>query len=297
MFRLNAKIVSGTFGRTILAEYFALVDNFTSAGWTGCSILDQRDRANLAPALCCSAGDAWRRIEFAFEMDPRWESFQTCHYEFQPQYNVARIHELVNTFEETKAACPEHYDDAWTTEVVKLLRVSPARGWKLMTSALLLLRLVSTAVERAHLPAEETRPSRARGRGLTPEMVALNTYITYATLHGKEVSSAVTEEVLKSKGLSNDLYSKFHRGSQITTQSEAQVSRALNATTRRSCGFDEFRHRHMQTGHRIGTPEFLIEKGRVEAMWRALSDADRAVWEGLSAGIDEQRQDMILILR
>ena len=152
---------------------------------------------DLAHAVRNAMGSAWRRLCVPFDR-PRFKIFVACHMQGQSVFDVAHISRVVDPILALQADCPQCVDSEFISKI--LLALASRQGHRmrgvvdLLASILMVLRMSSVSVERARLPAEESKPARARGRAMEISTLISHTNRRFArsehhAVHEKGVGS------------------------------------------------------------------------------------------------------------
>jgi hypothetical protein len=166
-FRVNASFVSGKYGKDAVNHYYGMLSDFDSAEHWQNLRLTSLEKGSISPALLCSMVDAWRRCVVPFE-DVRFLLMSMCFNDsFVQEWNLERNHRIHTQLNEKLTVCPDCLDEDFTMPCFRLLDGNPRRLWNLLVDLLPLLRINTYCCERSHLPGEETKGPRARGRALT----------------------------------------------------------------------------------------------------------------------------------
>jgi hypothetical protein len=291
-FKRNCRFANADYGYDVVIEYTELLTNFNS--WD--VPLPFEERAKLAPHLACSLGNAWRRLVFRF-LEKRWQLFNICHDDqMLPVFNERRIDEAVATFRNLGNVCAGCLDIDWTVPVLDLCRVSKRRCHRLLVQVLTHLHVAGAIVERAHVPAEESKPGKARGSGLSAEALSTNTYLDSAAQESAAATSAATSRILKDSGMAPQSYFKLREGLTLGLGTAAKVVKKTEqlrqrgtdegtGSTSRTRGYDAFQRQFM-TGKRPGSDAWKEAKALCDTAWAALGPAEKDTWSGRAVGID-----------
>ena len=85
--RLNLEILSGRRGKQAVRECFALLASYTGGHWTDLQ-MPRAGKLDLANGIMQLIADAYRRLVFAYELQPKFQVFAAGE---SLEYNEARI--------------------------------------------------------------------------------------------------------------------------------------------------------------------------------------------------------------
>jgi hypothetical protein len=287
--RLNSVIISGERGWQVVAGYTEALLDFKASAWRALPVNDE-EQFNSALLMLCAMASAWRRLCVPFDQ-PRFKIFAACHMQGQSVFDVAHISRVVDPILALQAGCPQCVDSEFTSKILPALASRQGHRMRgvvdLLASILMVLRMSSVSVERAHLPAEESKPARARGRAMEISTLSSHTYRRFARDEHHVVHDKVREKVLQEHGLSRMQFSSLLRGGRLGS-SGGKMGMG-NRQPRAFTGIDVFRSQDWNkevaiVGGRLGKPEHLAEMTRINAAWAALTDGERQCFRGRAQG-------------
>jgi hypothetical protein len=249
-------------------------------------------KASLSLLLVCGMNDAWRRTVFYFDC-PRFEIFQACHDEAgQHSYDLHRLKRVLSRLQQAKGICPRCLDPDWTDPLVVHMATQPRHSWQLLVDVLVSLRINSNTSERAHLPGEETKPGKVRGRALSAPRLAAVTYHTFGVQESVRTSRHVSDKVLKAAGLTQEIYSRLCSSFSVSSRSSAAKIDRMSSKSQKSrkCqARSEFRREHFSSHALIGSDDYKTEESRVAKLWADLPFAEKDVCRIKALGVDEAK--------
>ena len=140
--------------------------------------------------------------------DPRHWIFGMCHEEGRWDYNLARLEVVCEKLRAKQIECSECIDKSLTSVLLPVAVTQPRRVHGLLSDMLRALKVGASTVERAHLPAEETKPGKARGRALACENLAQVAYQSFVVADAQSLTAAVEGIELAKRGVTMNAYRK-----------------------------------------------------------------------------------------
>ena len=219
----NARFLSGAYGLDVVLEYTGLLLDYDS--WD--VPLLENAKEDLGPSLACCLGDAWRRLYITYVDDTKCRLFDACHTNGVPHFSKEKMTRVAEQMRDMSSVCEECVDPDWTGVLLPLFQRAPFRAYTLLTTALLCLRVTTTAVERGHLPGAESKPAKARGRALTAEMLGITTYLTTLSNDARVLTDSVTADVLRAHRMSTHAYSQLRSALTVNTASQRIIAKLI----------------------------------------------------------------------
>ena len=176
----------------------------------------------------------------------------------------------------------------------RIFDVCQIGGKQVFDTILTCLRASSVSVERAHLPAEESKPTRSRGRAMEIKTVAAHTYRRFVRDEHGLVHQQVLHKVLAGAGLSYTQFSACLRGGSFGHVDRVGRARLGQRQPRALAGIDVFRSEtwNREVKGKIGSPDHVAAGKRVVEAWVALSDAEREYFQRRAARETSARADV-----
>ena len=294
--RLNSEILSGKRGNDVLVAFTEALEDFRSAAWKGLPLSDDV-RFESACHMLCALGSAWRRLcDFADQ--PRFRIFDVCHIGGKQVFDSNHIKRVIDPLVALQAICEDCIDREFTGKLLPPLRSGQLplmrEAVSLLADILTCLRASSVSVERAHLPAEESKPTRSRGRAMEIKTVAAHTYRRFVREEHGLVHQQVLHKVLAGAGLSYTQFSACLRGGSFGHVDRVGRARLGQRQPRALAGIDVFRSEtwNREVKGKIGSPDHVAEMKRVVEAWVALSDAEREYFQRRAARETSARADV-----
>ena len=159
------------------------------------------------------------------------------------------------------------------------------------------LKVGASTVERAHLPAEETKPGKARGRALACENLAQVSYQSFVVGDAQSLTAAVEGIELAKRGVTMQAYRNSLSSSSNVTQKQLKKNRRK---ARQGAGRDKLsgwnvyltRRGAFAEGAELGSEAHNAELQRLSEGWKRLTDAQRAVFDGQAVASYEGRAEV-----
>ena len=144
---------------------------------------------------------SWRRLWFTAQ-EPRRQMFSVCIGADggEAAWNPARMETKVAELKEKQKSCAGCLRDGVSEELLSEAERAPRLIWETMCSFLAFMRVSSLIVEKAHLPAQETMPPKARGRALHPSSMGEVTYRRTLVAEHTTKKAGVLKDVLPRRG-------------------------------------------------------------------------------------------------
>ena len=288
-FRANAKVISGEIALEVQYRFAEVLLNWDAPVWRDLQ-MSEEETYHSCLQMMCAMGEAWRRLSLVAEYDTRYRLFSACHIRGMKVYDHDHILRVVRPIQAMQVACDTCIDQEFTAKLAPVLVQRSQDSLDvhgMLCSALTILRASSSIVERAHLPSEEAKPTRSRGRAFCASSLAGHTYRRYVENEHRARHRHIQDEVLKLHGLSKVQFSSYLRGGQVGTSSSNSTRAAPKGfgTHRKLAAVDIFRREQWDTRvrARIGSPEHLAEQARVLQSWARLPQAQRSQYEQRAA--------------
>lgn len=282
-FRLNSMVLSGRSGQVIVERFTAALQDFGDAAWKGLP-LRKEDLFASALLMARAMADAWRRLCIPYEQ-PRFRIFDACHVRGQAVYDRDRILDVARPLIAMQGVCEQCVEQEFTGKLLgpllsNDLSVSKA-AHQLLCDIMCSLRVSSASVERAHLPAEECRPAKARGRAMEVAGVAAHTYRRFVRDEHTALHAKAQEEVLNAAGLTSQQFSALSRGGRFGASSGAGRAPVGMRQPRALSGVDLFRSEqwNRSLAARVGSRAHLAEGRRIREAWSALAPEERGAYQ------------------
>ena len=281
-FKANFKILTGWRARAIREEFTIAITDFHSTVWQGLPLTtDQKYETSLIMIIGMS--DCARRLERPAE-NPGSRILNAT--SAGPGGVMCYSREIVNAAVAPllllRRNCTECIEKYFTDELLNEMapgvpedRVRDAVCF--LQHFISLMRTSSASVERAHIPAEESKPGRVLGRALDPENLAGMTYQRFTAVDHDRVRERISDEVFQRTGMTMNRLSAIFR-------SDANTIRGLSAE-RSLSGYDMYIKEQLGDHHRVGSPEALEAISIVRTAWRNLDHDEQAVY--ISRAVDE----------
>ena len=293
----NARFLSGSYGRDVVAEYTLLLANFES--WN--LPLGDAAEEQVSPFLAICLVDSWRRCFATYIKDTKFEVFAACQIaEGVPNFCAQQVRAVAARLRAKMEACEVCVDPDWTGVLLELMESQPARAYRIPVSVLIALRVQSSAVERAHLPAEETKPARARGRAKTAEELAVSTYLHHASADAMNLNTAVQRSIATKYKLSQQAFCKLQRLVAVGTgqktsdllkaaaKLDSGKGKAGKAVKRKTSRWAAFLSRNLRPAGR-GHEELARARDRAHNLYRNLSAEEQRLYDGLAEAMDQAK--------
>ena len=246
---------------------------------------------------------AWRRTVHYFD-DPRFKLLLSTSPDGRDfTFNMGHSNFYVGHVRDS-STCEQCLDPAFAAEAVRLHADDAQAAHRVLSYVLAQLRPGSASVERRHLIAQDLKRPQTRGVAVFAERLAQLTYLKSVSMESETLTKDVQTVVLKRVGMNASEYHALSRafrldGSRQSSKRSVRVNLQqpkAKAQRRRPDAFRDYRSMHWNCNARVGTPEFVAEEKRIQAMWRGLADAEKAVHEGraqakqdnLSALLDDE---------
>ena len=287
-FRANAKILSGAAAVRVQAKFAEKLCDWSSAAWQELELtLDEKYDTSLR--MLCGLGDSWRRLSLPAIFDPRFILFGACHMNGMRIYNEDHIRQTLAPLQFMQATCGACVDKEFTGKLLGplLARLTSKSTHRLLCTILTILRVSSASVERSHLPAEESKPVRSRGRALNCVSLSGCTYRRFVVNEFQGQHDRIEAEVLKKHGLSKTRYSACLRSDKLWQKKGSAAHRTLG-------GHDLFRTEQWSPTCRalVGSPEFIAEQGRILAAWTNLPVEGRQAYHTQAKAANDAREEI-----
>ena len=239
--------------------------------------------------------EAWRRLVVQFKYNDAFEVLAASECDGLEFYDLESLKILASNLKIKMAACNECVDQDFTVEMLQLVDDRPELVHTASVDNVLMLRVGSGAVERAHISGKELKPLKSRGVGLDAQALAMTTCRKSAMAEGAWVLKRVKIEVL-GENISAETMSRHSKSLRIGTQYASSSSTAKSKSNklrliggqervgllRKTDGHKKFRRSHWNSKARVGTPEFVQEERRISTLWNGLGDEAKALWEAES---------------
>lgn len=294
-FKLNSEILSGRRGCDVLVGYTEALEDFRSDPWKGLPLNDD-EQFECACHMLCALGSAWKRLCDVTDQ-PRYRIFAACHIRGVKVFDPNHIKQVVDPLVASRAICSDCVDREFTGKLLAVLASGQLpfmrEATELLADILTCLRTSSVSVERAHLPAEEAKPLRARGRAMEVSTLSAHTYRRLVRDEHRLVHERVLDKVLGDAGLSHVQFSACLRGGRYGHVGSDGKARLGHKRPRSLAGIDVFRTENWNRELKavIGSPEHAAEMRRIVQAWSAVSAEVRADFERRAEGENSARAD------
>ena len=296
LFKANLEFFDGTRGRQVLSEYLGMITDLAGKAWDGWKGSAETKLVYAKKLLLPMVG-AWRRLVVPFTDNDAFELLASSGIDGIETYSVEELTRLGLKLEAKMAVCKDCVDQGFASEMLPEIRSNPMFVHDACADNVLMLRVGSGVVERAHRSGQELKPVKSKGIALDAQALAMTTYRKSAIAEGRWLLDKVKGKVLRERNICPSemaRHAKSFRFGNIHTASykafgnkKTKKLRLLGGQkkvglSRRSDGHKKFRRSVWQCEARVGTPEFVAEERRVSMLWSAMSPESKALWDAES---------------
>jgi hypothetical protein len=294
LFKANIAFFNGSRGEKVLTGYMSMLQDLNSQAWERWQgDGDEGKKLAYAKQLLLPMVDAWRRLVVVFKNNDSFEVLGATECDGCELYDPESLQILASKLKTKLAACSECVCQDFTIEMLQLVDDRPELVHTASVDTVLMLRVGSAVVERAHISGQELKPLKSRGVALDAQALAMTTYRKSAMAEGAWLLKRVQEEVRGELNISAEAMSRHSKslrlGNKIGNTSASAKSKSKKLRTiggqqrvgllRKVDGHKKFRRSHWNSLARVGTKEFIEEERRVGRLWNGLDDATKALWD------------------
>ena len=296
LFKANLKFFDGTRGRQVLSEYLGMITDLAGKAWDGWKGSAETKLVYAKKLLLPMVG-AWRRLVVPFTDNDAFELLASSGIDGIETYSVEELTRLGLKLEAKMAVCKDCVDQGFASEMLPEIRSNPMFVHDACADNVLMLRVGSGVVERAHRSGQELKPVKSKGIALDAQALAMTTYRKSAIAEGRWLLDKVKGKVLRERNICPSEMARHAKSFRFGNVHAASYKAFGNKKTkklrllggqkkvglsRRSDGHKKFRRSVWQCEARVGTPEFVAEERRVSMLWSAMSPESKALCDAES---------------
>ena len=287
-FSRNVKILTGFDQRTVVLGYTRLVQNLDGAEWEMLGFSEAKTLW-LATKVLQVLADCWRRLVFPSQ-EPKRQVFDAVHVGWDRVCQLDRLRMAGDRLVRLAATCEDCVDDAFTKQLAgKLADGATAEATHtFLADIATVVRCSSAAVERHHIVAEETRPSKSRGRALSVHSLGAHSYRMRVVHEARSATMEVRRAVFRRRQITAKSFAKGMTAFKLDSRKRSlenqvrKVKQLIGKKTRRTNPWNVFRREALGCSAAVHTDEFKSALQDLRAAWAMKTPDEKNAYRGRS---------------
>ena len=293
----HLRFTQGTYGMRAQVSYGGMLSSVRDEHWKIPAPRNKPHLFELRVRMVRCVAEAWLRMVFYWS-DPRFRILDAHTGNPRNPFCEHAMEHVVSTLKlKVEEGCNKCVDRA-THVFLHMAEAQPQRAAELSHDLALLHNVQTTAAEKQHLHAQESRPTRRRGRALLPQQLHNLTYRKSCVTGGKRLQQVVLDQTLKKHNVTMREFSPFlaKRRFGLVASMKPQKQVIASAPTRKfraTSPWHMFRKQHWSIKAKLGSVEYHAEELRIATLWRHALPEEKQPYMDDAARITQVRKNMM----